>query len=410
MEIWKRNLVILCFAQFLVMSAMTLIIPFLPLYLQQDMGVVDEKELHLWTGVIFGANFLSAFLFSPLWGNLADRHGRKIMLIRSGFGMAAVTMAMGFATSPLHLLILRFLNGTVSGFIPASITLVSTNTPKDKTGYALGLLHAGGVAGAICGPLLGGVMAEWIGFRYIFFVTGGLLFLTGVVVVLLVKEVNKPDKTIIKNTSMIEDFRVIIHTQPLPALFVSGFMIQFALFGTTPFVSVFVQELWQQQKNLSLLAGSAIAITGISTMIFSPFLGRWGDRFGAQRILFFCLVGAGLFFIPHALVTTVWQLLAIRFLLGLCIGGMLPSVNALIRKHAPAGMESRTYGYSNSGVFLGGMLGPAAGGLISGWLGIPSLFFIAAILLLFNALWVKNQLHPKPAKATPLPENDADRG
>jgi DHA1 family multidrug resistance protein-like MFS transporter len=391
-ELWKRNLGILCFTQFIVMAAMSLILPFLPLYLEQDMGIVDEKELHLWTGVIFGANFLSAFLFSPIWGKLADRYGRKIMLIRSGFGMALITTAMGFATSPVHLLILRFLNGTVAGFIPASIALVSTNTPKERTGYALGALQAGGVGGSICGPFIGGLMAEWIGFRSIFFVTGGLLLLAAILVTFLVKEINKPDGKQMEKTGFIEDFRKIIQTAPMPALFASGFMIQFALFGTTPFISSFVKQLWDQQENVSFLAGNAIAVTGFATMMFAPLLGKWGDRFGSRHVLFYCLAGAGLFFIPHAFVFSVWQLFLCRFLLGMCIGGMLPSVNSLIRQYAPKGMESRTYGYSNSSLFLGGMIGPIAGGMLASSFGLKWLFLIAGILLLINAVWVKVQL------------------
>ncbi|MEW9672039.1 MFS transporter [Ammoniphilus sp. 3BR4] len=392
MELWRRNLYILCIAQFFVMAAMSLVIPFLPLYLQQDMGIVDEKALHLWTGVIFGANFLSAFLFSPLWGKLADRHGRKIMLIRSGFGMALVVASMGLATSPIHLLVLRFLNGTISGFIPASIALVSTNTPKERSGYALGILQAATVGGSVCGPFLGGVMADWIGFRNIFFVTGALLFLAAILVVCFVTEINKPDKKNVQETGYVEDFKKIFRQKPLPTLFVSGFLIQMAMLGTTPFITSFVQELWGREEMLSLMAGLAVSITGFATMIFSPVLGKWGDRVGSQYVLFYSLLGAGLFLIPHAFVLSLWQLFLCRFLLGMFVGGMLPSVNALIRHYAPKNMESRTYGYSNMCVFLGNLLGPLTAGLLSGWIELRGVFLCAAFLILLNALWVKVQL------------------
>ncbi|WP_134704096.1 MFS transporter [Ammoniphilus sp. YIM 78166] len=392
MDIWKRNLIILCVAQFLVMAAMSLIIPFLPLYLQQDMGIADEKSLHLWTGVIFGANFLSAFLFSPLWGKLADRHGRKIMLVRSGFGMALVVASMGLATSPMQLLILRFINGTISGFIPASIALVSTNTPKEKTGYALGTLQAAGVGGSICGPFLGGLMADWIGFRSIFYLTGLLLLIAAVMVTCFVRELNKPDKKSVKETGYRDDLIIIFRTKPLPALFATGFLIQLAMLGTTPFITSFVQELWQKKEMLSFMAGTAISITGFATMIFSPFLGKWGDQKGSHNILFYSLIGAGLFFIPHAFVVSIEQLLVCRFLLGMCVGGMLPSVNTLIRQYAPRNMESRTYGYSNMAIFLGNMLGPILGGWLSGWIHLRGVFLGAGILILLSAVWVKFQV------------------
>lgn len=401
-ELWKRNLAILCVAQFFVMAAMSLIIPFLALYLKHDMGIVDEKALHLWTGVIFGANFLSAFLFSPIWGKLADKHGRKIMLIRSGFGMALVVGAMGLVTSPLHLLFLRFLNGTISGFIPASIALVSTNTPEKQSGFALGTLQAAGVGGSVCGPFLGGLLAEWIGYRHIFYVTGILLFCAAVLVTLFVTEINKPDKKQVQNTGYLEDFKKIIRTQPLPALFTSGFLIQMAMLGTTPFITTFVEELWKKQEMLSLLAGSAVSITGFATMLFSPFLGKWGDKIGSHKVLYFSLLGAGISLIPHAFVLNLWQLFICRFLLGMCVGGMLPSVNALIRHYAPKQMESRTYGYSNMCVFLGNLLGPILGGWISGWISLRGLFLVAAVLILANAIWVKVQLLRDTTKPTAI--------
>lgn len=392
MELWKRNLFILCVAQFFAMAAMSLVIPFLPLYLQKDMGIVDEKALHLWTGVIFGANFLSAFLFSPLWGKLADRHGRKIMLIRSGFGMALVVASMGLATSPIHLLVLRFLNGTISGFVPAAIALVSTNTPKERSGYALGVLQAATVGGSVCGPFLGGLMADWIGFRNIFFVTGGLLFIAAILVTGFVIEINKPDKKNVQETGYMEDFKKIFRQKPLPTLFVSGFLIQMAMLGTTPFITTFVMELWGREEMLSLMAGLAVSITGFATMIFSPMLGKWGDRMGSHYVLFYSLLGAGLFLIPHAFVLSLWQLFLCRFLLGMFVGGMLPSVNALIRHYAPKNMESRTYGYSNMCVFLGNLIGPLAAGALSGWIELRGVFLCAAFLILLNAFWVRVQL------------------
>jgi len=163
MEMWKRNLIILYVGQFLVMAAMSTVTPFLPLYLQQ-LGITDPEEVRFWSAVIFGANLFTAFIFSPIWGKLADRYGRKVMLVRSGISMAIIITLMGFATNHFQLLLLRLLNGMMAGFIPAAIALTATNTPKERSGYALGILHSGSVGGTICGPLLGGFMADSFGF------------------------------------------------------------------------------------------------------------------------------------------------------------------------------------------------------------------------------------------------------
>ncbi len=392
MPVWKRNLLILTFAQFLVMAAMSLIMPFLPLYLKEDLGVTGARELNLWAGIIFGANFLTAFLFAPIWGNLADKKGRKIMILRSGFGMALVTGLMGFAMSPAHLLMLRLLNGVISGFIPASIALMSTNTPKERVGFALGTLNSGGVAGSILGPFLGGMMAEMFGYRMIFTVTGTLLFLSTAMVLMLVKEQNRPDPKKKQEGNIWTDFRTIFSIRPLRVLMGTGFMIQFALMGTIPFLSIFVNELIGGGGYVALFSGLAMSITGFANMLFSPVLGRIGDHSGSHRVLFYSLAGATLFSVPHIFVVNEWQLLIVRFLLGMCLGGLLPSVNSLVRKHAPEGMESRAYGYSTSSMFLGNMLGPVVGGVLSGWAGIRSLFVFSAVMFFVNTIWVYVQL------------------
>ena len=392
MPIWKRNMYILWFSQFIVTAAMSLIMPFLPMYLQHDMGMTDPDEVHRWTGWIFGANFLTAFLMAPVWGRLADRTGRKMMLIRSGVGMAVVTGLMGLATSPGQLLALRLLNGTISGFIPAAVALVSTNTPKEHAGYSLGFLQSGAVAGSILGPLLGGLLAEWVGFRHVFLVTGGMLLTASILVILFVKEINRPEP---KQQVEGEEggLRRIWHTQPLPVLFVIGFLIQYAMMSTNPFLSSYVQELWQGREMLSFVIGLTVSAAGISTVLFSPRLGKWGDKVGSHNVLLICLIGTALLLIPQAFVHSIWLLIALRFLLGVCLGGLVPSVHNLIRQHAPAGMESRTFAYSTSAMNLGNLLGPVIGGVLSGWIGLHGLFLLAAVLFMANAVWVKSKLH-----------------
>ncbi|ADU30873.1 MFS transporter [Evansella cellulosilytica] len=388
---WKRNLYILMVCQFFVMAAMTMIIPFLPLYLQ-ELGVTDSQSVSRWSGIIFGANFLTAFLFSPLWGKLADKHGRKMMLLRSGFGMAIVITLTGFATGPWSLLLLRLLNGMISGFIPAAVALISMSTPKRQVGYALGLLQAGAVAGGICGPLFGGVMADFMGFRMIFYITGITILVAAFVVLFFVKENFEKKETRVKTNTM-QDFKKIASTSPLMALFLVFFVVQCALIGINPLLSLYVQELTQAQ-NLAFYAGLAMSVMGLANMSASPLLGRVSDKKGAHYVLLGALIFAAVITLPQAFVQSYWQLIAFRFLLGLCLGGLLPSINSLIRHLAPEGMESRTFGFSNSFMYLGTMLGPILGGWLASFAGIRSLFIASAILLLLNVMIVKIKVVP----------------
>lgn len=396
MERWKRNLLVLWIGQFFVMAAMSSIIPFLPLYLQ-ELGTVDPDKISMWTGIIFGANFLSAFIFSPIWGKLADRYGRKMMVIRSGIGMSITITLMGFVTHHVHLLLLRLLNGTISGFIPAAISLTATNTPKERVGYALGILQSGAVAGSIFGPLFGGLMADTFGFRAIFSYTGILIFLATLIVIFLVREKFEKQETTEK-TSFVQDFKKIASRKPIVSLFIVAMLIQLAMLGTMPQIPVFVQHLAPSADNLAFLAGLAASVMGFANMLAAPQLGKLGDQFGSQYVLLFAVAGAALITLPQAFVQTLWQLIILRFLLGMCLGGLLPSVNALIRHYAPEGMESLTYGFSNSALFVGNMLGPIGSGMIASYFDLRSIFIVAALLLIFNALWVKWLIRTKMSR------------
>ncbi|MBP2001325.1 MFS family permease [Paenibacillus shirakamiensis] len=394
MSTWKVNLIVLWFGQFLVNAGMTMITPFLALYLATNLNVHGEKELGLWAGAIFAANFATSFIFQPLWGKLADKYGRKIMLLRSGFGMAIVITLMGFATTPWMLLALRLLNGVISGFNPAAIALVSGTTPKDRMGFAMGTMQSGTVAGTILGPLIGGLLADIVGFRPIFYITGFLLLMASLLALFLVREnFDREEAAHTKQISVLAGFRELSKTPQLLALFAVTFLLQFAMLSPMSVLPLYVEKLHGSVINLSFWAGFVSAITGLSNMITSPILGRYSDKIGAHRILTFALLGTALTLIPQAFVHTVWQLIFIRFLMGICMGGLLPSVNALIRSYTPDGMESRAFGFNSSTLALGNMMGALIGGFLSGYIGIEGIFIISGVLLLLNTVWVRAKLY-----------------
>lgn len=397
---WKVNLSVLWLGQFLVMGGMTMIVPFLPLYLQ-ELGMTDSHEVATWAGIIFAGNFVTSFIFQPVWGGLADRYGRKVMLLRSGFGMAVVMTLMGFATNAWQLLLLRMLNGTISGYAPAAVALMSTNTPKEKMGFAMGTLQSGAVAGTILGPFIGGILAELIGYHYIFYITGTLLFVATTLTWLLVHEkFDKKEAAAKIKVSVWKGLGQLSHVPQLPALYTVTFIIQFAFLSTMPLMPLFVAELHGTGEGLAFFAGLVGSITGFSNMIASPLLGKLSDKIGPERILVVCLVGASVMFIPQALVHNVWQLFAARFGLGIFMGGLLPTVNALIGKYTPMGMESRSYSFNSSALSLGNMSGPVIGGAASGYLNIREIFYISTFLLMCNSIWAYKSLLLAPRSKT----------
>jgi DHA1 family multidrug resistance protein-like MFS transporter len=393
---WKVNLAVLWLGQFLVMGGMTMIVPFLPLYLKHDLGITEDHQIATWASIIFAGNFITAFIAQPIWGGLADRYGRKLMLLRSGFGMAIVMTLMGFATNAWQLLLLRMLNGTISGFSPAAVALMSTNTPKDRMGFAMGTIQSGAVAGSILGPFFGGLLADQIGFRNIFYITGSLMLLASVLTSILVKEkFNAQEAAKKPKVSVREGFNQIRKIRQLPALYTVTFLIQISMLMTLSLMPLFVERLHSSDVGLAFYAGLVSSITGFSNVIASPLLGRLSDRIAPERILIICLIGAGLMFIPQSLVQNVWQLFAARFLLGMFMGGLMPTVNSLIGKYTPSGMESRAYSFNTSALSLGNMVGPVTGGIISAFLDIREIFIISTVLLLLNSFWVYRSLTNK---------------
>lgn len=409
MEQWKKNLIVLWFGQFFVMAGMTMIMPFLSLYLQKDLGVSNPHHIGIWAGVIFAGNFVTSFIFQPIWGKVSDRLGRKVMILRSGFGMALVMILMGFATNPWHLLLLRLLNGVISGFNPASIALVSSTTPKHKLGFAMGTLQSGGIAGTILGPLMGGLLADSVGYRPIFYITGTVILIATILVLFIVKESFDRKKAAAKiQMTIIAGLKKIMVIPQISALFAVTLLIQFANMSPMTLIPLYIQHISPNVANIAFLAGLVSSAAGLSNMLASPILGRVGDRIGADKILAFSLLGAAISFIPQALADDVWQLLIARFFLGFFLGGLVPAVNSLLGQYSPRGMEARTYSFNSSFISLGNVIAPISGGLLSGWIGIHGLFVISAILMLLNGIWVwyallRNKGTPKP---TSLPSKE----
>ncbi|ARU62438.1 hypothetical protein CBW65_16850 [Tumebacillus avium] len=389
MQLWKRNLIVLWFANFTVMMGMSLVMPFLPLYIE-SLGVTDPKELAMWAGLVFSGTFMASAIFAPIWGALSDKTGRKVMLLRSAIGMAVVMALMGFVTSVEQLFALRIGMGIISGFIPAAVALMATNTPKEHVGYALGTLQTGGVSGQIIGPLVGGVLAHFLGFRSVFWFTASLLVVATIIVVVFVKEeFKKPAPAAKRVKGERRRFEMLDHLKMVWPVLVVSFLITFSMMMIDPMMSIYVSQLAPNAENVALIAGMITACTGIANIIFSPRLGRLGDRVGYKKVLMLAMCGAALFYLPQAFVTAPWQLMVCRFGLGMCIGGLMPQVNSLIRTRVPTELQGRMFGYNTSAMFLGNLCGPNVGGFIGGTFGISSLFFISACTMISNALWLK---------------------
>jgi MFS transporter, DHA1 family, multidrug resistance protein len=380
---WKHTLTILWIANFIAVAGTSLILPFLPLFIE-DLGVHQMADIERWSGAIFSSQMLMAVLFQPLWGSLADKYGRKPMLLRAGIGMGIMTILMGFVHAPWELLVLRLINGVFSGFISMSISLQASITPDEHSGKALGTLQTGQMAGTLIGPLIGGVLAEVLGFRDVFILTGLLLLLASIIVMILVKEV-VPERT----ATMLDDkeshsWRLLI---PLVPVFVATTVTQLGMMSIQPILTIYTKTVYHG-AHLAFIAGLVVAASGVANLIGSPLLGRFGDKVGQRKILIVSLIMAGLSFLPQALTNNITVLLIGRFLLGLFVGGMLPSLNVLVKKLAPKSIQAKAFGFNSSAQFLGNFLGPLLGSTVAAAYDIRYVFYITMAILFLNALLI----------------------
>jgi len=376
---WKRTLWILWAANLFVTAGMSLVIPFLPLYIEQ-LGVSELADIELWSGWVFSAQFVTSVVFQPIWGSFADRYGRKIMLLRAGLGMGIVTGLMGAVVSVRQLLLLRLVNGVFAGFISMAISLQASITPDEHSGQALGMLQTGAVAGNLIGPLAGGVLAETFGFRNVFLLTGALLISASIIVMLFVHEEHHP-RTIVE----VANRNSLKQLKPLYPIFLASTFTTVGMMSIEPIVSIYAKTLYTG-THLETIAGLVVAISGIANLVGAPTLGKLSDHIGQRKVLLLSLCAASLMYIPQALADSIEVLLVGRFLLGLFIGGMIPSLNVLVKKKAPEELQATAFGFNSSATFMGNLIGPLIGSSVAAVYGIKNVFYVTMAVLLLNAV------------------------
>ena len=340
---WRRNLVVCIFGSFTTIVAMTLLLPFLPLYVE-ELGVSDGAAIVQWSGIAFGATFFSAALVAPLWGRLADRYGRKLMLIRASLGMAVAMSLIGMAQDVYQLVGLRLLAGLLGGYASGSYVLVATQTPNARTGWALGTLSSGIMAGNLAGPLLGGFLPPLIGIRSTFLGAGAVIFVSFLATTFLIREERRPRPELTAKARV--GFAAVPDKGPLLAMLFTGMLLMFANMSIEPII-----------------------------------------RAGHWNVIIGCLAVSSVLLIPQAFVTAGWQLIGLRFLMGLALGGLLPCVASVIRHSVPDRVAGTMLGYSTSSQYAGQVAGPLLGGFVGGHAGMRTVFLGTALLMAAGALY-----------------------
>jgi DHA1 family multidrug resistance protein-like MFS transporter len=394
---WQRTLWAMVGVQFVMSIAFSILSPILPLFLPQ-LGVVSAEAVDVWAGVLASVTSFVAIFTAPVWGSLADRYGRKLMVLRSTLGIAIFTLLMGVAGNPWHMLAFRAGMGALAGFNSAATVLISTQVPEQRLGYSLGWLSTGQLVGSLIGPIIGGAVADVTGsYRMPFFFAGAVsLVAFGGTWWFVPERFTRPTGGRQRH-SLLAGLRMLARSKALLALIVVMLMAQFATQAVQPVVTLFVQEMLGQRPDLATLGGLAFSVTGIAGVLAVPFLSRKSDVIGYRTVLLISLFGAALFTLPQALSLGYWAFVIERFGLGLFVGGILPAANSLIGRLTSGGSRGFVYGMVSSAYFVGNTLGPLTGGVVAATIGIRYVFAVTAALLLLNLVWVWFTVPEAPA-------------
>ena len=379
---WKENLRVAWFGSFLTGASISLVVPFMPIFVEQ-LGI-EGDQVAFYAGLAISVSAVSAALVSPIWGILADKYGRKPMMIRAGLAMTITMGGLAFVPNIYWLLFLRLLNGVFTGFVPNATALIASQVPKDKSGAALGTLSTGVVAGTLTGPFVGGFIAEIFGIRNVFLLVGSFLFLAAILTIFFIKEDFQPvaKEKAIPTKEVFSSFK---YPRLLVNLFLTSFVIQFSAQSIGPILALYVRDLGQTE-NLLFVSGLIVSSMGFSSMMSAGILGKLGDKVGNHRLLVTAQIYSVIIYLLCAHATSPLQLGVYRFLFGLGTGALIPGVNALLSKMTPKSGISRIFAFNQVFFYLGGVIGPMAGSAVAGYLGYHAVFYATAACVAFSCL------------------------
>lgn len=383
--IWKKNLFVLSIAVFIAGIAFSEIMPFLSLYIN-TLGNFSHQQLNFWSGIVYSGTFIVSAVVSPWWGKLADKKGRKPMILRAGIGMSVVIACMGLVQNVWQLLLLRMLQGVFAGFISNSNALVATETPKTNSGQALGTIASATTAGTLLGPLVGGALTSIFSYRITFMITGGLLLLCSILVLFFVHEDDfKPvtAKKLDKASGVIKSLR---SPHLIFGLLLTTLIIQAANNSINPIVSLYVRQLLNGHDNVVFISGVIAALPGIATFLVASRFGALGDKIGTHKIIVAGFIAASIFFFLTAFVRNTVELGILRFLVGFSDACLFPQVQTMLTKNSPAAVTGRIFSWNQSAMYIGNIVGPLLGSFVSGMFNYSMVFIVTTVIILINLL------------------------
>jgi MFS family permease len=381
---WRRNLLVAWIGCFFTGASFSLVMPFLPVYIE-SLGT-PKGQVEFLAGIAIAVTPFASALFAPIWGSLADRKGRKVMMVRAALGMTFTMGGLAFVPNVYWLILLRTMTGVLSGYVPNSTALIARQTPRERSGWALGTLSTGVMAGTLIAPSIGGIMAQAFGMRQVFIITGIILFITTLLTIFFVQE----EPITVEKSAMLstkEIFGKIKQKEIVFGLFVSTLILNLGINSITPILTLYVRSLAPHLTNILFISGLIVSSVGISALISSPLLGKLGDKIGSHRVLLLGLLYCGMIYLPMAFVSSPLQLGILRFLLGFGTGALTPSINAILSQVIPNEGISRIFSFNQMSANVGQVLGPLIGSSVAGIMGYSSVFLVTVTFVAVNFAW-----------------------
>lgn len=389
---WQRTLYIMFLAQLITAIGFASIFPFLPLYVK-SLGTNTNLSVEFLAGLVFSAQAFAMMIASPIWGAIADRYGRKLMVERAMFGGAFILLLMAFVQSAEQLVVLRTIQGLITGTIAAANALIASIAPRNRTGYAMGMLQVGLGAGIALGPIIGGSIADMFGYRAAFYVTAALLFLAGLMVLFGVHEnFIPPDYTESRRIQFISEWRKILATADVKTTYSMRFLTHLGRMMIVPIAPLFIQTLLLDTSQVNTITGLVIGISSATATISAAFLGRIGDRMGYRHIIIFCSLSAAVLYMAQSRVISPWQLLLLQALVGITLGGIIPSISARLAKITKKGEEGSVFGLDNSITSAASALAPLLGAAVAAWFGLRQTYSLTAVIFLMTTVLAATSL------------------
>jgi DHA1 family multidrug resistance protein-like MFS transporter len=400
---WKANVLVLCAAQLLTQMGFSAYLPSMSFFVQDLLGG-GYAETTRWVALLNSVDSFAMMAVAPLWGALADRFGRKLMVGRATLAGSLFILPMAFVTDPSQLLVLRAAQGIFCGTVSAAMTLVATETPEEHLGFALGLMQMAQFVGRAIGPTAGGLVADAMGWRAVYPLCSGLMGLAFLGIVLFVREhfVRPPKReTPPERRGLAMGGLHDLLTGNMAALLFVLWALSMAMNVVSPVLPLYVKALRPDASHIATLAGATMSVTALTSSLAALTIGRLGDRRGQKPVLIACVLGAVVIYIPQALVSTPVQLLALRAIEGVFVGGMTPASNALLAKSTPASRRGAAFGLSASMGSAGRAMGPLAGAAAANTWGMPSAFWVTAVVYAVTAAVVSLLVRPREAAVAP---------